>query len=157
MRQHAADSGYMGRIHRDIAQFPAVCFTLVLLTDIAYWRTANLFWQSCSSWLLLAGLVFGALTALAWIIELLAGKLGTYRDAPWGYAMCGMAVFILAFLNSLVHSRDGWTGVVPWGLVLSVATVLAMIACWAASPRIVAVREVRETLIISETRGSRTT
>jgi uncharacterized membrane protein len=33
----------------------------------------------------------------------------------------------LAFLNNLVHAGDGWTAIVPWGIVLSAATVLAMI------------------------------
>ena len=38
-----------------------------------------------------------------------------------------MLVLILAFINSLVHSADGWTGVVPWGLALSALTVLVLI------------------------------
>ena len=30
-------------------------------------------------------------------------------------------------LDSLVHAGDGWTGVVPYGLILSAATVLVML------------------------------
>ena len=36
-------------------------------------------------------------------------------------------MLLLALVNNLVHSRDGWTGVVPAGLTLSVVTVLVMI------------------------------
>ena len=34
---------------------------------------------------------------------------------------------ILATFNMLVHTRDAWTSVVPWGLVLSAAIVLVLI------------------------------
>ena len=37
----------------------------------------------------------------------------------------------LGFVNSLVHARDGWTAVVPQGLILSVAMVVVrMITGW---------------------------
>ena len=36
-------------------------------------------------------------------------------------------VLILATFNMLVHTRDAWTSVVPWGLVLSAAIVLVLI------------------------------
>ena len=34
---------------------------------------------------------------------------------------------ILATFDMLVHTRDAWTSVVPWGLVLSAAIVLVLI------------------------------
>ena len=34
----------------------------------------------------------------------------------------------LASLNSLVHAGDGWTAVVPYGLILSAVTVIVVIA-----------------------------
>ena len=45
--------------------FPFVCFTLALVTDIAYWRTSFLMWSHFSSWLIFAGLVFGAIGLVA--------------------------------------------------------------------------------------------
>jgi uncharacterized membrane protein len=36
-------------------------------------------------------------------------------------------VLILAFFNNLVHTADGWTAVMPWGLTLSALTVLVML------------------------------
>jgi uncharacterized membrane protein len=47
-------------IHSMIVQFPTVCFTLTLLTDIAYWQTGNLMWQNFSSWLLLTSSVLSS-------------------------------------------------------------------------------------------------
>jgi len=114
-------------IHSMLVQFPVVCFTLALFTDLAYWRTANLMWQNFSSWLLFAGLVFGALAAIAGIIDFLfRSGVRAYRPA-WPHAIGSLIVLGLALLNSFVHAGDGWTAVVPWGLVLSAATVIVMI------------------------------
>ena len=47
-----------------------------------------------------------------------------------------IGVLILAFLNNLVHAADGWTAVVPYGLVLSGLTVLLMLAAaWLRASR----------------------
>ena len=49
-----------------------------------------------------------------------AGRLG---DIAIGNAV----VLILATFNMLVHTRDAWTSVVPWGLTLSAAIVLVLL------------------------------
>ncbi|MBB5755144.1 DUF2231 domain-containing protein [Prosthecomicrobium pneumaticum] len=110
-----------------LAQFPIVCFTLTLFTDIAYWRTANLMWVNFSSWLLFAGLVFGLLTIVAALVALVLGGLVWARGVGWPFFLGGLIVLLLASFNSLVHARDGWTAVVPTGLVVSVVTILVMI------------------------------
>lgn len=114
-------------IHPMLAQFPNVCFTLTLLTDVVYWRTSYLMWQEFSSWLLLAGLVFGTLALIAGLIDFLFRSAVRDPAPAWPHAIGGVVVLALAFLNSLVHAGDGWTAVVPWGLILSVATVIAMV------------------------------
>jgi uncharacterized membrane protein len=114
-------------IHAILVPFPIVCFTLTLLTDIAYWQTSNLMWKHFSSWLLLAGLVFGALAALVGLIDFLFRRAVRSGRPAWPHAIGGLIVLCLAFVNSFVHAGDGWTGVVPWGLVLSAATVLVLI------------------------------
>ena len=109
---------------RDVlTQFPVVCFTLTLLTDVAFWRTGNLLWQNFSSWLLLAGLVGGGLAALAGFVGLFSrsGRMG------WPSAVGGIVVLVLALVNSFVHAADGWTAVVPNGLILSAVTVIMMV------------------------------
>ena len=45
----------------------------------------------------------------------------------WPCAVGNLVALILATINLLVHTRDAWTSVVPWGLVLSAATVLVLI------------------------------
>lgn len=112
--------------HATLAQFPAVCFTLTLLTDLAYWRTSNLLWQHFSEWLLLAGLVVGVVAAVVGGISFLLHSRRYGLEPAWPYLIGTVLVLILAFINSLVHSGDGWTAVVPTGLILSAVTVLAL-------------------------------
>ncbi len=104
--------------------FPFVCFTLALATDIAYWQSGgNLMWQNFSSWLLFIGLVFGALGLLAGLVDLLRRRTRPLRP---GFLPILLYLLVLAFalLNSLVHAGDGWTAVVPYGLLLSALTVV---------------------------------
>ena len=114
-------------IHAMLVPFPIACFTLTLLTDIAYWRTSYLMWQHFSEWLLLAGLVFGGLAALAGAVDFLSRREVRAQRPAWPHAIGNVVVLILAFINSLVHAGDGWTGVVPWGLILSALTVLLLL------------------------------
>ena len=44
-----------------LVQFPVVCFVATLVSDVAYWRTANFLWETFSVWLLTA-----AASAPAW-------------------------------------------------------------------------------------------
>jgi uncharacterized membrane protein len=113
-------------IHAALVPFPIACFTLTLLTDVAYWRTSHLMWQEFSSWLLLAGLVGGGLAAAAGAVDLLSRYGIRGMPIAWVHGIGNLLVLGLAFLNSLVHAGDGWTAVVPWGLVLSAATVAVM-------------------------------
>lgn len=114
-------------IHATLVPFPIVCFTLTLLTDIAYWQTSNLMWLYFSQWLLFAGLVFGGLAALAGIVDFLFRREVRASRPAWPHTIGGLLVLLLAFVNSFVHAADGWTAVVPYGLALSAVTVLVMI------------------------------
>lgn len=112
--------------------FPAVCFTLTLITDITYWRSMHLFWHNASSWLLFAGLAVGALAALVYLIGMLVDR----HRGDWMVAGLGLGVLLLSLFNSLLHAGDGWTAIVPWGLTLSAITVcLLVVAAFAVSRR----------------------
>lgn len=114
-------------IHPMLVPFPIACFTLALLADIAFWQTSHLLWQHFAEWLLFAGLVFGALAAIAGAIDLLSRREIRARRPAWPHAIGNVIVMVLAIVNSFVHAADGWTGVVPWGLILSALTVLLLL------------------------------
>ena len=113
--------------HAMLDHFPIACFTLTLLTDFAYWRSANLMWKQFSEWLLLAGLVFGGLAFVLVLIDVVAGRSFRATGLAWPFLAGSLVVLALAILNSFVHGADGWVGVVPWGLALSALTVVVMI------------------------------
>lgn len=119
--------GYGEAIYRTFGHFPAACFTMTLMSDLAYWRTTNLMWQNFSSWLLFVGLVAGGFAAVGLIIHAIRGADSGFRlNTP--HFLGVVVVWILALLNSLVHAGDGWTAVIPWGLALSILTFFAMVA-----------------------------
>ncbi|SRR5574337_1517665 len=104
-------------------------FLGALLSDIAYFRTYEIQWNNFSSWLLAGGLVVGALALLAAIIELFRTR---WRVWPVVYALLLLAVWVLGFIDALVHAKDAWAAM-PAGLVFSViVVVLACAALWIA-------------------------
>lgn len=120
---------WIGRrpFYRRLAAFAAACFVGTLATDITYWRTANIMWTDFSDWLLTVGVIVGYVTVIVALIEIFAIR-SPRRGRPTGwYAIGSVVALILATLDMLVHTRDAWTSVVPWGLVLSAAIVLVLI------------------------------
>lgn len=113
-------------LHVALLSFPIACFSLTVLSDVAYVRTLNLQWLHFSEWLLLFGLVFGVFSIIAHVLDFFI-----HRIRPsWIAVVAGVVVMLLATVNSFVHTSDGWTAVVPLGLTLSILTVLAMIVTW---------------------------
>jgi uncharacterized membrane protein len=110
-------------IHRILAPFPVAYFAAALATDLAYWRTAEVMWERFSVWLIAGGLVMSALVALTAVIDLAFG-----RQRPAWFRALGYAVAVLvSLLNVFIHSRDGYTAVVPTGVTLSIITVAILL------------------------------
>ena len=112
---------------RWLAAFAASCFVGTLATDIVYWHTADMMWTDFSAWLLTVGAIVGYVTIVVALIEIFAIRSLLRRRPTWPYVIGNVLALILATLNVLVHTRDAWTSVVPWGLVLSAATVLVLL------------------------------
>jgi uncharacterized membrane protein len=84
-------------------------------------------WYRFSVWLIAGGLVMAALVALAAMVDLFRNQ----RPA-WTHALAYATAVVLSVLNVLVHSRDGYTAVVPTGLTLSGVVVIVLL--FAISP-----------------------
>ena len=113
-------------IHPMLIPIPIVCFVGALVTDIAYALTAEMMYADFSAWLLLVGIVFGVLAAIAGLIDFLGNRLIGQTAPAWPHLIGNLVVLILAFFNNLVHTRDAWTSVVPVGLILSIITVIIL-------------------------------
>ncbi len=122
-------------IHPLLLPFPVACLVGALLTDVVYWRTAEMMWADFSAWLISAGVILGIIVAVLFLIDLLTGRFAARAAPTWPYAVGCLISLVLGFLNMLIHTRDAWTSVVPWGLALSAATVLLLlVTVWVGWP-----------------------
>lgn len=105
---------------------PIVCFIGALVTDIVYLVTEEMMWADFSAWLLVVGVSFGVLAAVAGLIDFLSNRLIRQQTPAWPHLIGNAAVIILSIFNLLIHSRDAWTSVWPVGLILSIVVVLIL-------------------------------
>jgi uncharacterized membrane protein len=110
-------------MHQMLVPFPVAYFVAAFVTDLAYWRTAEVMWERFSVWLIAGGLVMAALVALAAVIDLVFAK----QKPAWFRALVYAAAMLISLPNVLVHSRDGYTAVVPTGLALSAIVVVILL------------------------------
>lgn len=117
-------------VYSALLPIPIICFTGAMLTDITYSRAPDMMWLDFSSWLLLFGLIGGGIAGVVLIAELV--RAGPGRKGPLTvHFLLLLAAWIVAVFNSFIHTRDGWTAVVPTGLLLSIAAaVLSLAAGW---------------------------
>jgi uncharacterized membrane protein len=108
------------------AAFATWCLVATLATDIAYWATVNIMWADFSTWLVTAGVIVGYVALLVGLIELLTVR-RLRRRLNWPVSIAYVVALILATIDMLVHTRDAWTSVVPWGLALSALVVLILL------------------------------
>jgi uncharacterized membrane protein len=113
-------------IHNMLASFSAAYFVGALVTDVVYWQMPDVLWERFSIWLLMAGLVMAGLAVFAYVINSLAGR--RRRSSSVWPRLVGYAVAVcLAVISAFVHSRDGYTAVVPTGLMLSASVVIVLL------------------------------
>jgi len=113
-------------IHPMLVPVPIVCFVGTLVTDIAYWRTANMQWANMSAWMLTVGLVVSVLVVIAGLIDFLGERRIRALPAAWIHGLGNGLALVLSIFNAFVHSRDAYTSVVPTGLILSALVVVIL-------------------------------
>jgi uncharacterized membrane protein len=124
-------------IYALLASFPVACFVGAFVTDIVYWRSMSFMWETFSVWLLAAGLVAAGLAVIAGLVNLIV-KRNTPELGPTWIQLVGYAlVIVLSLVNAFVHSRDGYTAVVPTGIILSgVVVLIVMVMAWMDRPMV---------------------
>jgi uncharacterized membrane protein len=76
---HVAGPSY----YATLAAFPVVCFFGTLVTDLAYWRTEEMLWETFSVWLLTAGLVMAGFAVLAGVVDLVRRRHVRFMGLSW--------------------------------------------------------------------------
>src|ERR1700759_2523405 len=114
-------------IHVMLVPVPITCFVGTLVTDIAYWQTANMQWANMSAWMLPIGLIGSVFAVIAGLTYFLMSRAIRDLRAAWIHGIGNAVALTLAILNAFVHSRDAYTSVVPIGLILSAFVVLILL------------------------------
>jgi uncharacterized membrane protein len=115
-------------LHARLVSFPIGCFVATFVTDLIYWRTAAGMWETFSIWLLTFGLIGAVPAILTGLIDFAGSARVRALRPAWPHALGNGLAILLSLVNAFVHSRDGYTAVVPTGLVLSGLVVL-ILAC----------------------------
>jgi uncharacterized membrane protein len=116
-------------LHAILLAFPLPLFAGALLSDLAYRATFHIQWANFSSWLIAGGLVGGGF-ALLWALINLFRRGPASKGRLLIYFIALLALWVLGFVNALVHAKDAWA-TMPEGLYLSaITTLLALVAAW---------------------------
>ena len=114
--------------HAPLVASGATLLIAALVTDVLYWRTALTQWENFSIWLITGGLLLAAVAGLALLLDLAFHRAGRMH---WLDFVLLTVAALLSVLNAFIHSRDGYTAVVPQGLALSaIVAVLLLAAGW---------------------------
>jgi uncharacterized membrane protein len=119
-------------MHKIPVSFSAAYFAGALVTDLVYWQIPDVLWERFSIWLIAAGLIMAGLATIAYAIDLAGGR---QIDRPVWPRVIGYALAVLlSLMNAFIHSRDGYTAVVPTGLMLSgLVIVVLLLTSWASA------------------------
>ncbi len=94
-------------------------------------QTYEMQWANFSVWLITSGLIMGVLAAVAGIVDFLANRRARTRGRGWPHSLGNALVMILSLFNVFIHSRDGYTSVVPAGIILSgIVALLVLVTSW---------------------------
>ena len=115
-------------MHAILVPLGAALLVAALVTDVLYAKTVSTQWETFSIWLITAGLMVAAVAAVALVVDLVSRRT---RRIAWGRFALLAAVVVLSTVNAFVHSRDGYTAVVPTGIWLSaIVAVLLVLGGW---------------------------
>jgi uncharacterized membrane protein len=116
-------------LHKMPVSFSAAYFAGALVTDLVYLQMPDVLWERFSVWLIAAGLIMAGFAAIAYVIDLAGGR---QFDRPAWPRVTGYALAVLlSVINAFVHSRDGYTAVVPTGLMLSgLVVAVLLLTAW---------------------------
>jgi uncharacterized membrane protein len=116
-------------LHAMLLAFPLPLFLGAWFSDLAYTRTFQVQWVNFASWLIVGALVGGGFALLWVLIDIVRDRAALSRRQLF-HAGVMLVMWVLGFINALIHGKDAWASM-PEGMWLSfIATVLAFIGSW---------------------------
>lgn len=115
-------------IHPMLIPFPIAFFVATFVCDLVYWGTSNPDWVMATEWLLGAGLVMGALAAVAGLTDVLGdAKIRNLNDV-WWHAGGNVAAVVISLVDFIIRLDNGAdTGLTGLEFALSLIVVLILL------------------------------
>lgn len=129
-------------VHPMVIPFPIAFLVSLAVSDVVFAATTNAFWAELSRYLLIAGLVTGALAAVLGLIDFVSIKAVRRGGAGWLHFLANVSVMVLSAVNLVVRAREPVANVVPAGLTLSVVVACLLVVSGVAGNHLVYRRRV---------------
>ena len=127
-RNPVSSANFMGHpLHPMLITLPIGLFMATFICDLLYWWTADGGFATAAIWLLGAGLIGGALAAVAGLIDFLGDKRIRGIGDAWQHAIGNVILVLVQLFSFYWRYRYGASAVVPLGLSLSLVAVLIML------------------------------
>jgi uncharacterized membrane protein len=108
--------------------FPIGFLVGSLVCDLIFLATGNPFWADVAFWSLAAGIVMALVAALFGFIDFAGDRAIRELGDAWQHFIGNLLAVALAIISFYLRLRYGHdAAIVPWGVILSIATVLLLI------------------------------
>jgi uncharacterized membrane protein len=114
-------------VHPMLIPFPIACFVLAFVSDLAFWKSSNVFWAGASLWLLGIGLLMAALAAVMGLIDVLGDDQVRNLSDAWLHAGGNVVAVVIELYNWYSRYEHGKEAIVPTGVILSLLVVLILL------------------------------
>ena len=114
-------------LHPMLVVFPIAFFVGTFVSDLAYLATRDTFWARVSFWLLAAGLVMGALAALAGLTDFLGDRAVRALKPAWFHMLGNVTAMLLSLLSLWMRCRNGETNSYPSVFWISLIVILSFV------------------------------
>ncbi len=130
--QHRSGSGSVVAvkghpIHPFVIPVPIGLLVGALVADIVYASTGDDFWARAAYWLLVGGLVSGAVAGATGLVELLGVRRARSMTIAWIHGLGNVAALAVVAVNVFIRTDDMAGAVLPVGLTLSAVTFVAVL------------------------------
>ena len=114
-------------IHPMLIPFPVAFFVATLVCDLVFWATRYDAWSLAAIWLLGAGLVMGALAAIAGLTDFSGDKRIRDISEGWQHAIGNVIGVLIQLFSFYERYRYGTAAVLPIGLICSALVVCILL------------------------------
>jgi len=115
-------------IHPMLIPFPIVFLVTAFVSDLVFWSTHADIWATVSMWLLGAAIIMALVAAIFGFIDFLANERIRALSDAWQHMIGNLVAVVLALINWYFRFSTGaGAGVLPWGVLISLITVLLLL------------------------------